>query len=197
MPWPKLFWHECWRAIYLLVRKRLNKWFWTQEALKAFKKKKPTPQSSSIQHPLYLLLFRRWISSRPFLQALKRTTYRTSWLDQNMITSLPTPAYLWPIIFSGTKSSAVEGSSYGRKGYAYLTACTYRSQSLKIVDQFYCRAGAVQLYAASLGLEAKYMPLEAIYNYIICLKLGVFLILILKINFSVQSLLITIKNICI
>jgi len=30
--------------------------------------------TSSVQHPLYLLRFRKWISSWPFLEALKWTT---------------------------------------------------------------------------------------------------------------------------
>ena len=66
---------------------------------------------SSVQHPFYMLCFRRRISSRPFLEALK-------WTFQNHLawtTSLPTLACLWP------KSSHVKISIINSDIFAAMT----------------------------------------------------------------------------
>ena len=70
----------------------------------------------SVKYPLYLLCFWRWISPDP---SWRRSSGRprTTWLDH---ISSNTGMCLTGT-FSLAQDRSVDGSRYGRKGYAYLT----------------------------------------------------------------------------
>ena len=63
---------------------------------------------SSVQHPLHLLCFWRWISSWPFLEVLKIVDVLE---PPSLITSLMPPACLWPIHFLWHKVICSGGQS--------------------------------------------------------------------------------------
>jgi len=106
--------HECYSGCHIwLGQYHQHSWYSPIRIIRP--RRRIQSWCSSIQHPHYLLCFRRWISSWPFLEALKFYNH-LAWSHL---------FWHWHVsdryIFSGTRSFAVEGSCYGRKGYAYLT----------------------------------------------------------------------------